>query len=352
VLDLMKNNTPRKIRIAAAGGVTGGHLYPNLAVLEEFQRRFEVEVLYFCVTGKLEEKILPKVHPEYKRYSLQVKGLKRPIFHPENVIRIKNLIGNSRIIERELRTFKPDLVYVSGGYVSYPVARASNKIGIPVFVQEQNTIPGKANITISKFAKKVFVTFEECLKYFPKEVHHKIQITGNPIWSKEGRIELKHPVVLIIGGSGGSEFLNKIALEIAKEMSDVNFILSTGGKNIGTDIPPNVELRDYIDNMYAYWRSVDVAITRGGATTISELIHFNVPSVIVPWEGATEGHQVINAKMIENEGLGMMMREQDYSKKWLIETLYKLIKNGRKFEERENPAKRITDVIIEEIGIE
>lgn len=112
--------------------------------------------------------------------------------------------------------------------MSYPVARASNKIGIPVFVQEQNTIQ-KANITISKFAKKVFVTFEECLRYFPKEVHHKIQITGNPIWSKEGRIELKHPVVLIIGEEiGGSEFLNKIALEIAKEMSDVNFILSTG----------------------------------------------------------------------------------------------------------------------------
>jgi len=121
-------------------------------------------------------------------------------------------------------------------------------------------------------------------------------------------------------------------------------------KKIDGNVPPNVELHDYIDNMYAYWRSVDVAITRGGATTISELIHFNVPAVVIPWEGATEGHQVINAKMIENEGLGIMMREMEYSKDALVSTLYELIKKGRKFEERENPAKKIVESIIEEIS--
>ena len=160
--------------------------------------------------------------------------------------------------------------------------------------------------------------------------------------------QVNHPAVIVIGGSGGSEFLNRIMLEIATEMPDVTFILSTGGKRL-------MEYRltlvhDYIDNMYAYWRSVDVAITRGGATTISELIHFNVPAVVIPWEGATEGHQVINAKMIENEGLGIMMREMEYSKDALVSTLYELIKKGRKFEERENPAKKIVESIIEDIS--
>jgi len=344
------NDKRKKLKIAAAGGVTGGHLYPNIAVLEEFQRQYDTEVLYFCVFGKLEERLLPVVHPEYKRFSLQVKGLKRPVFHPENFSRVVDLMKNSRDIEKKLRAFKPDFVYVSGGYVSYPVAKAADRIGIPVFVQEQNTIPGKANITISKFAKSVFVTFPGCVRYFPKEVHQKIQVTGNPIWSKDGVAQVNHPAVIVIGGSGGSEFLNRITLEIATEMPDVTFILSTGGKKIDGNVSPNVELHDYIDNMYAYWRSVDVAITRGGATTISELIHFNVPAVVIPWEGATEGHQVINAKMIENEGLGIMMREMEYSKDALVSTLYELIKKGRRFEERENPAKKIVESIIEEIS--
>ncbi|HOH54127.1 MAG TPA: glycosyltransferase, partial [Fervidobacterium sp.] len=85
----------KKLKIAAAGGVTGGHLYPNIAVLEEFQRQYDIEVLYFCVFEKLEERLLPVVHPEYKRFSLQVKGLKRPAFHPENIGRVVDLMKNS-----------------------------------------------------------------------------------------------------------------------------------------------------------------------------------------------------------------------------------------------------------------
>lgn len=344
----MENTAASKskvLKIAVAGGVTGGHLYPNLAVLEEFQRRRNIEVLYFCVQGKIEERVLPKFHPEFKRYSVKVKGLRRPIFHPENLVRFSRLLINSVNIKRALEEFAPDFVYVSGGYVSYPVALAGRKLGIPVYVQEQNTIPGKANITISKFAKKIFVAFEECVTRFPDEVRKKIKVTGNPVWTREGTVELPRPTVLVIGGSGGSEFLNKITLEVASLLPDVHFILSTGGKKVEGEVPANVEIVDYIENMYAYWRSVDLAITRAGATTISELIYFNVPAVVVPWEGATESHQVTNAKIIERHGLGVMMREIEYEPEELADMIRTLLKKGRNFNERENPAKIIVDEI-------
>jgi len=335
----------KRIKIAAAGGVTGGHLYPNIAVLEEFQKRYDVEVLYFCVSGKIEERLLPQVHSEFERYSLEVKGLRRPIFHPENVVRFARLITNSNKVEQKLKEFSPDFVYVTGGYVSYPVAKAAKKLVIPVFIQEQNTLPGKANVTISNFAQKIYLAFEEAISRFPEKVRDKIEVTGNPIWVREGKVDLSHPSVIVIGGSGGSEFLNKVTLEIASELPDIHFILSTGGKQLEGTVPQNVEVKNYIENMYAYWRSVDLAITRGGATTISELIYFNVPAIVVPWEGSTESHQIVNAKIIEKEGLGVMLREGEYSKEKLISTIRKLIQKGRVFQERSNPSSKIVDSI-------
>ncbi|MEN3043145.1 MAG: UDP-N-acetylglucosamine--N-acetylmuramyl-(pentapeptide) pyrophosphoryl-undecaprenol N-acetylglucosamine transferase [Fervidobacterium sp.] len=253
---MIEKKDRKRIKIVAAGGVTGGHLYPNIAVLEEFQKRYDVEVLYFCVYGKIEERLLPNVHPEFQRYSFQIKGLVRPIFHPENILRFTRLISNTKKVEQKLKEFSPDFVYVTGGYVSYPVSKAAKKLHVPVFVQEQNTIPGKANVAISKFAQKVYLAFEEAAKRFPKNVQNKIEVTGNPIWAREGRVQLPHPTVITIGGSGGSEFLNKITLEIAQAMPNVHFILSTGGKKLDGKIPKNVEVKDYIENMYAYWRSL------------------------------------------------------------------------------------------------
>jgi len=335
------------LRISAAGGVTGGHLYPNLAVLEELARRGQTDVMYFCVSGKLEEKILPVLHPEYKRVSLKVQGLARPIYHPVNVTRILRILLNESRIRATLKSFKPAFTYVSGGYVSYPVALASKRLGIPVFVQEQNTIPGKSNVAISRFAERIFVAFEESVAYFPSEVKNRIVVTGNPVWSREGKVELPHPTVLIIGGSGGSSFMNTLALELAKRMPDVNFILSTGGKKLDRmDIPENLEIKSYIENMFAYWRSVDCAITRAGATTISELIHFNVPAIVIPWEGATEGHQVVNGEIFEKTGLGKMIRESEVSADTVEQEIRRLISKGRNFSESENPAKKIADEIL------
>ncbi|MEN3043144.1 MAG: glycosyltransferase [Fervidobacterium sp.] len=95
----------------------------------------------------------------------------------------------------------------------------------------------------------------------------------------------------------------------------------------------------------------DVAITRAGATTISELIHFNVPALVIPWEGSTESHQIVNAKIIEKEKLGVMIREIDYNREQVVNIIEDLIRKGRNFEERENPACRIVDSICKSLNI-
>lgn len=141
--------------------------------------------------------------------------------------------------------------------------------------------------------------------------------------------------------------MNTLALKLAKRMPDVNFILSTGGKKLGRmDIPKNLEIKSYIENMFAYWRSVDCAITRAGATTISELIHFNVPAIVIPWEGATESHQVVNGEIFAKTGLGKMIRESEVSTDMIEQELRRLISKGRNFSESENPAKKIADEIL------
>ncbi len=331
------------MRIAVAGGVTGGHLYPNIAVLEQLQKEVPLDVLYFCVNDKLEEKVLPTLHPEYKLVSLKVQGLLRPIFHPENFVRFYKMITLTKFVESKLKEFKPDLIYVSGGYVSYPVARAGFKLGIPVYLQEQNVLPGKANLRISKFAKRIFVSFEESKEYF--ENKGKIIVTGNPVWEREGRTELEHPSVIVIGGSGGSEFLNDVAIKLSKEMPDVNFILSSGNKLSNFEVPPNLKIESYINNMYAYWRSADAAITRGGATTVSELLYYKVPAIVIPWEGSTESHQLLNAKIVEKKNLGYVVREKEFELEKVKNLLRELLKKGRSNEKIENPAKKIANIL-------
>lgn len=343
-------NVRDALKICAAGGVTGGHLYPNLAVLEEIARRTKTDVLYVCVEGKLEDRLLPSLHPEYRRYNVKLVGLRRPFLNPlnalANVVALTRMGVEFRSVSGVMKEFQPKVTYVSGGYVSYPVAVASRKLRVPLFVQEQNSVPGKANLAISAFAERIFVSFEESVRYFPDSVRDRVVVSGNPIWTRNGVAEVPHPTVLVVGGSGGSEFLNGVAVELSHLMPDVHFVLSTGGRVLKGEPGRNLEVREYIGNLYAFWRAVDCAITRAGATTISELIHFNVPAVVVPWEGSAEGHQLLNAEIYERTGLGFSMRERDYDPKKMVQLVRRLIERGRTTEERENPAKRVADEVL------
>ncbi|MCD6104728.1 MAG: UDP-N-acetylglucosamine--N-acetylmuramyl-(pentapeptide) pyrophosphoryl-undecaprenol N-acetylglucosamine transferase [Thermosipho sp. (in: Bacteria)] len=336
-----------KIKVAVAGGVTGGHLYPALSVLENLSKACDIEVLYFTVKGKLEEKVLKKY--EFNTFSLEIQGLKRPLYSLENFSRLIKVLKNKKKVYKKLKEFNPDIVFVTGGYVSYPVGVSAKKLKIPLFIHEQNVIPGLSNLKLSKFAKKIFLSFEDSKKYFPKSVNKKIVVSGNPVRETSKKtFNFEKPTILIVGGSGGSEFLNKLACILSKKLPEYDFILSSGGKSVNCN-SENLEVLSYISNITDYYQSVSCAITRGGATTVFELLYFDVPSIVIPWEGSTESHQIENAKQIEKYNLGYMIKEKELDVDDLIKKIRLLITKERKFEKKENPAEVIVREILKEV---
>ncbi|SHH45453.1 UDP-N-acetylglucosamine--N-acetylmuramyl-(pentapeptide) pyrophosphoryl-undecaprenol N-acetylglucosamine transferase [Thermosipho atlanticus] len=336
-----------KVKIAVAGGVTGGHLYPALSVLEFLSEKVDTEVLYFTVKGKLEEKVLSE--SKYRTYSLNVQGLIRPIYSFKNIPRVLKIFNNKKRVLKKLKEFNPDIVFVTGGYVSYPVGLSAYKLNIPLYIHEQNVIPGLSNLKLSKFAEKIFVSFESSIDYFPEDVKEKIIVSGNPVRIKtKGELKFETPTILIVGGSGGSEFLNELACKLANKMKNYNFILSSGGKKVKCK-EKNLKVFPYIDNMYDYYRSISCAITRGGATTIYELLYFEVPSIVIPWEGSTESHQIENAKQIVKSKLGYMIKEKEVNLNDLVSKIEILVQRERKILNKKNPAKIIVEEILKEV---
>ncbi|MBO8161563.1 MAG: UDP-N-acetylglucosamine--N-acetylmuramyl-(pentapeptide) pyrophosphoryl-undecaprenol N-acetylglucosamine transferase [Thermosipho sp. (in: Bacteria)] len=336
-----------KLRIAVAGGVTGGHLYPALSVLEGLEKYFELDVLYFTVKGKLEERVLK--NSSYNIFSLDIKGLKRPIYSFENIKTLVKVVTSKKKVTRKLKEFKPDLVFTTGGYVSYPVGVAAYKLKIPLFIHEQNVIPGLSNLKLSRYATKIFVSFEDSKKYFDANVIDKIVVTGNPVRIRNlEELSFEKPAILIVGGSGGSEFLNELACRLAREVKEYIFILSSGRKVVNC-IENNLKVVPYIENMSDYYKAVSCAITRGGATTISELLYFEVPCIVIPWEGSTESHQIENARQVEKVNLGYMVREKDVKLEDIVKKINKLVEKKREVVNKKNPVENIIEEIIKEV---
>ncbi len=341
-----------KLKVAAAGGGTGGHLYPNLAILEEMARHVDLEVLYFVVKGKIDEKVISSEHPEYGMISLNLKGFSRPLWNPCNLRTILKVLLEKSKIKRAMEAFKPDLVILSGGYICGPVALAARSLKVPIFVHEQNVIPGFTNSLVSRFAKKVFVSFERSLEFFPKHVRSKLVYTGCPvrIHGRKQEIEFEN-FVLVLGGSLGSDFINSL-MEKVYTLYDEDLFIHVTGSEVWKDrlkrfqhVIPFV----YINGIHNFWQKAMVAITRGGASTLGEMMYYGVRGLVIPWEGSTSSHQLMNALEAEKKGFVSILREEEATPDRVIEVLKDLKKKGKLMRAPENPAEKIVKEILGEI---
>jgi len=338
------------LKIAAAGGGTGGHLYPALSVLESLARMTEIEVTYLCLKRGLESKIIPQEYPEYKMVTVDFKGLHRPIFHPVNFTRLLKIFQNESIIASEVDGC--EMGFVTGGYVSYPLGRVCIKKKIPIFVQEQNVIPGLSNRSLSLRAQKIFVAFEESVKYFPRSVRKKVVVTGNPIRVRDcTRGSFGEDYILVLGGSRGSEFINALMEQVYKTEKQMRFIHSTGDSNWTKRLSnyENVQAFDYIYDMSCAWKGAKAVVSRAGAIAVSEMLYYGVPGLLIPWEGSAGNHQLFNAMYVEKIKRGILAREKDLTPRLLIEKLAHTISLGKKTEEKVNPAELIAKIILEEL---
>jgi UDP-N-acetylglucosamine--N-acetylmuramyl-(pentapeptide) pyrophosphoryl-undecaprenol N-acetylglucosamine transferase len=316
------------LKIAVAGGVTGGHIYPAVAVLNYFKEMDEkIEVLYFATPHGLENKEIIRLFPEAKIVKLGIRGLIRPAYSPKNISVIINTLKSYRKCVKELKKFNPDFSFITGGYISVPLGMASKKLNIPNFIHEQNAIAGLANKFIAPKAAKIFISFEESARDFNVKNAHKIRHTGNPVRKvtvknreifKEYGLNPDKKIVLVAGGSKGSDFINNIMLEVYEDLEkqnnvEIEFLHSCGDEKFIDSLNKFsfVHSVPYILDMHNYLASADAAIIRGGATTVAEVIAYGIPPLIIPWSGAAENHQLINAISIEKNGAGFYLEEKE-----------------------------------------
>lgn len=349
------------MRIIVSGGGTGGHIYPAIAIIEEFIKLYpDTEVLYIGRKNSLESILVPNQGYIFKGITaspLSRKSIKK-IFRTGGDT-IKGISESKKIIKE----FNPDFVIGTGGFVTGPVLYAAHKLRKKVFFHEQNSYPGVTNKILSRYADKYFVTFKESLKYFKNQENGII--TGNPIRNKFLNIdEIREEAmfhmgfknnnknILVFGGSNGSGKINQVFKEMINEnlkQDDFNLFFVTGKNNYDSFVKdmkvlPNVKVYPYLDNIQEAYAISDLVITSSGAITLAELSYLGMPSILVPKAYTTENHQVYNALEFKNKGAALMIEEKDldvnHLKMKIVELLnddHRLKQMGKRAKEFETP---------------
>ena len=329
------------LKIVFAGGGTGGHINPALSIAGYVSQKDEdFEALFIGTKRGLETKLVPKAG--YKIEYIDIEGFNRKNLL-KNIKVLKKLHDSQKKCEEILREFKPDCVVCTGGYVSGPVAMAAGKLGIPALIHEQNVYPGLTVNASEKYVTYVAVSFEETIRHMKNSP--KCICTGNPVRSeiilankeqarKELGINGDIPLVLIFGGSLGAEKINEAVIDMLKTASTekkFKLIFGTGDRNFERvmeivrerNIIPDddIKILPYINNMNTVMAAADLAVSRSGAITVSELAVLEKPSILIPSPNVVRNHQEQNARAIESAGGARVLCEDELSG----ESLYKLI---------------------------
>ncbi len=349
--------------ILTAGG-TGGHIYPALSVLDEIKKDKNNQYLYIGTKDRMESELIPSMGIPYE--SIEVYGLSKTNMF-KNIKNIKCVRDSYKKCLKIMDDFKPDAVIAFGGYVTLPVCLAAKKRGVKVFLHEQNMLPGKSNIFISKKADAVFVSFKDGTR---KLKCKKIIYTGNPV--SQRAIEIKKfdktelgfskdkKLIVIVMGSLGSTSVNERLLEFLRsyEREDTEILFITGKKSFATlnnnlIVPKSTKIVPFFENLPGIMKSADLIISRAGASTIAEIMATKTPSILIPSPYVANNHQYYNALDLVNKNISIMLEEKDLNKESLIEAIDEIFKEDT-FKEIKKNLKEIKDIssstiIMEEI---
>jgi len=350
-------NSPYLNKVILAGGGTGGHLFPAIAIAEGIKKKYPDSEVYFMGTRRgLEAKILPE--RGYKLYYLSVRGLKRGLnlsIFKAIFFLMKSMLEAMKI----LKQLKPEIVIGTGGYVSFPAVLAASLMRIPTFIQEQNSFPGISTRILSLFAKKVFIAYEESKKHF--WVKKKLKVTGNPVRAKIFRadkisamkkfnLEPDKKTVLILGGSQGASSINNAVLEdlnsAAQELG-FQILWQTGEKDYQRikenlkDKKNSAQIFSFIEDMSSAYAACDLVVSRAGAITLSEITGCGKPSILVPYPYATAEHQKYNAQVLEKNGAAILIEEKKLGQVKLFSQAGELLKDEQKLKQMSDNSKKL-----------
>ncbi len=336
--------------IVASGG-TGGHIFPAVAVALE-GKKAGMNVSFWVggaklpfdrFQGSLDANDIPIIRfPSGRNPVALVKGAITAAYH------IMDMAATDRTV-----------VIGAGSYAVAPVLASSVLLGVPIYLLEQNLIPGRVVRFFSRFARCVFSEFPSSRREF---VH-----AGNPIRPmkvidktsarKFLLLPTDRPIILVIGGSLASLKLAQTAVQAANMLKDAHFVIQTGGK-IPHDGPENITFIDFIRDIWLYYSAVDLLIARAGGGTIAEAALFKLPSIFVPYPFASDNHQLHNAKFVEKLGGAAVISERELTAERLADTIRNLIQSPQKLREmsqkisefaRPNAARRVINEILKSV---
>ncbi|UCE65003.1 MAG: undecaprenyldiphospho-muramoylpentapeptide beta-N-acetylglucosaminyltransferase [Candidatus Zixiibacteriota bacterium] len=359
-------------RILFAGGGTAGHLMPAINIAREIGAlNKEIEPHFVGKKSGMESRIVKSYGFEIDE--IDVIGMRRTITGIMKFA-VKWLTGYGQA-KNIVNNISPIAVVGTGGYISAPVVKAAHRKGIPIFLQEQNSLPGLASRTLSKYALVIFTAYESAGKYLGRA---KCMLIGNPVRTditradraesyKQLDLNPQMNTLLVLGGSSGAKTINSSLLNLIEGNripDNWQIIWQTGISDyelIESSLSPDecrIRVIAFIDDMPAAYAVSNLVISRAGAMAISEIIAAGLPSVLIPYPHATGDHQSLNAKFLEDSGAAIIIREKEIGNRFkdVINDLFnntqkrKLMSENARRLGKPEAARRIAETILEKIN--
>lgn len=337
------------MRVIISAGGTGGHIYPALAIVNKIKAEEpNSEFLYIGTHNRMENDIVPKTGIPFK--SIEIYGFSKNII--KNFKTAGCLLKSYKRCKSLIREFNPDVVIGVGGYVTAPVIYAAKKLGYKTVIHEQNSLPGKSNQFLSKYSDLVCVSFKSSMSFFPG---YKTVFTGNPcsedalnkepIKKSVYGIKNNRKLVLFVMGSLGSSRVNEYLVSSMNLFNGKDYdILFVTGKGSYDSIsknsfPSNVHVVPYVDGMTGLMKNVDLIVSRAGASTMSEIIALELPSILIPSPYVANNHQYKNALDLVNVNASVMIEEKDLKGDILVRKIDEILYDDNKIHDMKKNLK-------------
>lgn len=343
------------MKIAFTGGGTGGHFYPHIAVTESLRQiaeenRLIEPKLYYLAPDPFDEEAL---------FANNIAFIRIPAGKTRRYFSLGNLTGIFTTLAGFIRAFfvlfrlVPDVVFSKGGYGSVPVVLAARIIGIPVVIHESDSKPGRATLLAAKFAKRIAVTFDSSVQYFPEKVRGNIARTGIPVRAlvahpliegarEELQLDPNAPTVLILGGSSGSVRINEIALAALPDLIAYGNVIHQTGKNNFFDVSSRSRVilkgTAHAERYHAFpyltqeslrraAGAAQIVVSRAGATTITEIALWKKPAILIPIPETISHDQKTNAYAYARTGAAVVLEEENMTPNILLSEVKRITRD-------------------------
>jgi UDP-N-acetylglucosamine--N-acetylmuramyl-(pentapeptide) pyrophosphoryl-undecaprenol N-acetylglucosamine transferase len=334
------------MRAILAGGGTGGHVIPALAIANELKKSYGAEVLFIGTARGIENRLVPAAG--YPLQLVRVGALK----NVSSMTRARTAFDLPRAVwdaGRMLNEFAPDVVIGVGGYASGPAMLAAVVKHIPTLAFEPNVVPGFANRVVARFVSGAAVHFEETAKYF-----RRAEVTGVPVRQAFFEIQAKRggvPTVLVFGGSQGAHAINEAMIrclpELRRQAPGIHIIHQTGERDYNDALAAyrglgeSAEVSKFIEDMPAAFARADLVVCRSGASTVAEITAAGKPAIFVPFPRAADDHQRVNAEALARVGAAVVVEESKLEGVWLAETIAALLGDPRRVQAMSEAAREL-----------